>query len=459
MRRLMLLISLCLLSISGAASASPAATVTDFPRIDIRQLPNGVRLIVLPTPGAKTLQMRLQFDAGIAAEPHAVASLVGDLLLSGTSNGTRSQIDADIVQNGMVFGAGTGLDTTYITLTSPAGDVNWSLALLADIAEHASFPLPELDQVRTERIQMLEADQDDLAAIAHRVLPLLLYGPSHGYSSFDGVGDVSTLRGVTREDLIEFRRTWLRPDNAILVVSGDVDSSTVQISAERAFASWRNPPGPSPIREIGAPPVPTGTRVWLVDVPGAGATYLMGGATGRSYAERPVAAAVASSILSERFRGLEMSDDRVIADLGLHVAGTRGPRPVLFRPTTNSEDVGLTLASLVEALNEFGSNPISAAELRRTVESQLAENSALSTRVDVLPGALAASAAFGLPGDFVAMVPELLRQLSLAEVQETSAEMFAADIIQWVIVGDRARLEPELRAQGIAFEIYCEPSY
>src|SRR5690606_35309001 len=96
----------------------------------------------------------------------------------------------------------------------------------------------------------------------------LLYGPTHAYGKpASGTGFEQTVASITRDDLMAWHRAWFHPNNATLIVAGDVTLSALMPELERAFTAW--PRGQAPAKNVTPVPQGTGRSVYLIDQPGA----------------------------------------------------------------------------------------------------------------------------------------------------------------------------------------------
>ena len=154
-----------------------------------------------------------------------------------------------------------------------------SLALLADVVRRPTFPAHEIERVRKEWIAGIAREKVSPDALAMRVLPPLLYGAGHPYAiPFSGSGTEASVAALTRDDLVAFQRDFLRPDNATIIVTGAVTPESILPLLERHFGDWQPPAGAKPARvDIAAATATAGTRVYLLDRPGAPQTSILVG--------------------------------------------------------------------------------------------------------------------------------------------------------------------------------------
>src|SRR5690606_19701287 len=105
---------------------------------------------------------------------------------------------------------------------------------------------------------------------ALRVLPPLLYGEGHPYAiPFSGTDTEASVSALTRDDLVDFHRDWVRPEDATLIVVGDTTLEEIVPLLERHFGDWRGTGGVPATPQVGNVDLPGAPRVFLIDQPGA----------------------------------------------------------------------------------------------------------------------------------------------------------------------------------------------
>jgi zinc protease len=118
--------------------------------------------------------------------------------------------------------------------------------------------------------------QDQPSYLATRVFNNVVYGTGHPY---ERVRTDQSLSDMTREDLITFHDTYYRPQNATIVVSGDIKPDEAMAKVERAFGGWQQR-GPKTVYDVPAPKAPAQTTVYLFDRPNSPQSVIMVGALG-----------------------------------------------------------------------------------------------------------------------------------------------------------------------------------
>jgi len=104
--------------------------------------------------------------------------------------------------------------------------------------------------------------------MALRVFPALLYGSDHAYGNpFTGSGTIESLNKMTINDLKKFHQTWFKPNNATIVVVGDITMDEIKSRLEDVFDDWQ--PGEVPQKNIAEVSQPAKPVVYLMNRPGA----------------------------------------------------------------------------------------------------------------------------------------------------------------------------------------------
>ena len=123
--------------------------------------------------------------------------------------------------------------------------------------------------------------------IAARALPALLYGADHPYGRpFTGTGDAAAVRALTRDELVRFHQTWIRPDNATIFVVGDLPLAELVPQLEARFGDWRPPARAARAQGFDAPLPAPRPRIVLIDRPQSPQSVILAGAAaaGRGHA-------------------------------------------------------------------------------------------------------------------------------------------------------------------------------
>ncbi len=227
-----------------------------FPAIERHRLSNGLPVVLAHRPGVPVVRVSLLFDAGYAADQGrrpGTASFTMAMLDEGTKS-LGSLAIADRAESlGADLATGSSLDTSSASVSALAERLDDSVALLADIVRNPAFPPEEIERVRKEWLAAIGREKSSPDALASRLLPPLLYGEGHPYAiPFTGSGTEASIAALTREDLVDFQRDWLRPDNATLIVTGDTTAARILPVLEKHFGAWQAAGSPRPSKALPA---------------------------------------------------------------------------------------------------------------------------------------------------------------------------------------------------------------
>jgi zinc protease len=280
MKRALLSVMLLLAGASIVAQQAPDRThppqpgpppPLKLPAIQKRQLSNNLPVWIAELHEVPVAQINLVVLSGTANDPpgkFGIASLTSAMLDQGA--GSRSSLEiADAIDFlGADLGAASGTDSSAVRLHVPVARLADALPIMADVALRPTFPADELERVRRQRLTSLLQARDDAATVAAVAFARVLYGPTHRYGT-PSSGQAETIRSFTPADLRVFYQTTFRPDNAALLVVGDVTADRVMTLLEPAFGGWKAQGAPPPSPKL--PPVqePPKRELYLVDKPDA----------------------------------------------------------------------------------------------------------------------------------------------------------------------------------------------
>jgi predicted Zn-dependent peptidase len=234
------------------------------------KLDNGLELRVVTRKNYPIIELRLVFFSGTASdgkEP-GVTDVTGELLKAGGAGPWNA---ADLAERAESLGSSveieTGRDSTQISMTVTTGDLDAALDLLSAVAEKPRFAPAEFDKLKQRELERVKSEAKSSAGWAGSMVLYrqLFDSPSgaHPYSHFDATP--SEIAKITLESCKRWYQDNMTPENATLVVAGDVEPGVAKSAARRVFSNWQ---GVRPKRPIFDAPAAKPTHVvWLVDRP------------------------------------------------------------------------------------------------------------------------------------------------------------------------------------------------
>src|SRR5437868_13370746 len=251
-----------------------------LPPILTRQLPNGLKLLIVEQHELPLADFVLLVGSGGTADPSGktgIANLTATMLREGTT--TRKSLD--IADQTSFLGVGlfpqASWESSTLSLHTPTAQLDSALALFADVALHPSFPANEFERIRKNRLTELLQLRDQGPAIANLAFPAIIYGSAHPYGA-PLIGTEASVTSLTPADLHAYYQANFKPNNATLIVVGDVTPSQIEQKISALFGNWR--PGDVPQLTYGEPPNAGATTIYLVDKPGAAQSSFRIGAVG-----------------------------------------------------------------------------------------------------------------------------------------------------------------------------------
>jgi zinc protease len=420
---------------------------SNFPPFETFTLDNGLEVIFVEQ--HKVPKIRLQLVVGganAAASPdkQGVANFLAELITKGTRTRSAAQIAAMIEDVGGSISASAGLEWISLSVEALASDARLGYTLLSDMARNATLPQREFDVVKNQTLTMLEQDAVNPSSMADRQFARVAFG-GHPYGY---IRTPETVRNLTREDVAEFYRTFWRPNNALLVVVGDMSAEEARRETERAFRFWRAGEVPDfldyPVAEEG-----DRSKIYLVDRPTSEqATIQVGNLAINARNPDRYALEVVNAVLGSG------SSSRLYQNLRQDKGYTYGVQSRFARPNDRASfrvlgdfsqaNAGDAIREIINELERIRTEPISDQEIE-DVKGRMTGNFALSLED---PANFAIQLAVRrLTGVEIEELNEYLVRLQRVTVEEAQAAAYQYidtenPII--IVVGNAALLRPQL---------------
>jgi zinc protease len=425
------------------------------PRYVRRTLSNGVDLWIATWKALPLVQVSLQVPCGTGDDPEGKGGLVNltaRLLDQGTRRLTATELGEAFEQLGAVVRVGAGPDETAVGVSVLAGNLQSTLTLLADMIIHPRFDPADFDRERSLQLAGLLQGPEDVSWLAHRALPVVMFGPDHPYGK-PSEGYTETVRRLSLDDVRAFHAREFGPKGATVIVTGDVDLDDLRRSLEQTLGRWRAS-NVGPRSRTASAVKPDLGLIHLVDKPGAVQTVL---SVGRHWVDRRdsryMATLVGNHLLGEDF--LSRLNKNLREDHG-YTYGARSSfdfrrsRSVWRASTAVRADA--TAPALGEIIKELdglaGTKTITADEIDKSRSALARSYPEEFESPSGIASALAEMAEFNLPADYLETFLPSLEKVAPAEIQKAMTEVVAPAERNVLVVGDRKSVEPELKKAG-----------
>ena len=237
------------------------------PEIHLKQperftLSNGLTVLLVENHKLPRVRIQLTLDNPpvLQGDKAGVSDLTSSMLGKGSKNISMD----DFYEEVDFLGANISLDAQSGFASSLSKYFPRILELMADAALNPNFTQEEFDKEKDKLITGLKSQEKDVSAISNRVQAALAYGKGH---PFGEITSEKTVNSVALEDVEQYYRSYFVPENAYLVVIGDVDPDQAKELVTKYFTPWvRNKP---PSFSYAEPQDAQYTQINFIDMPNA----------------------------------------------------------------------------------------------------------------------------------------------------------------------------------------------
>ncbi|WP_176084593.1 pitrilysin family protein [Martelella sp. HB161492] len=425
-----------------------------FPEVETARLANGMQLMVVHRDGAPIVDFSMLLKTGpdVAWKESAegTGALAVTLLAHGTDTLSRDEIKTELGLLGADFSAAIDSNGSRIWLSAMKSGLRESLAIYSDIIMHPSFPQQEVDRVKALALDDLELSKDSPVDVADRVMSEVMFGADSPYGR---LATGQSLAAIDRAALERFYSTWFHPNNATLIVSGDTRLSEVQPLVEAAFSGWDSQTLPAVI--VPQEPVIDAANIYLVDKPGAIQSVIKAAVTGpaRSQADqenRRIFNQVMGGDFVSRINMTLREEKGWSYGARSNFGGPDGGRLFSVTAPVQSDKTAPAMAEIATILRGVVSDQAVAAEEVEAAKDQaiLGLPDAWSTNQGII-GYLVSEVQNGLPQGYYDDYADKLESIDVDAVNQAAQVILGGKPLTWVIVGDRAKIEDDIRALGL----------
>ncbi|MEO7971222.1 MAG: pitrilysin family protein [bacterium] len=419
-------------------------------------LRNGLLVLVVQDQRLPLVSYRLAMRSGDAHDPAelpGLADMLTGLLTEGTQSRTSREIADEVARLGATLQAGANSDYTTVAASSLTTFSDEILELLADVALRPVFPENEVELTKQNTKESLKQQRAQPSFLATEMVAKLMFG-AHPYSVTAPTPEA--IDATTREKLIEFHRSKFIPNNAVLLVAGDVEHDSLLKRIESLFGSWL--PGEVPGDEFPAPPKRTSRSAYVIDRPGSAQANIVIANIGMTRTSpdyfpllvmHTVLGANASSRLFMNLREEKGYTYGAYSSLDARrTAGTFRATAEVRTPVT-----GDSLKEFFYELGRIRSEPVSEKEL---ADAKSYLTGVFPIRLETQEGLidqLLQIKMFGLPDNYLDTYRSNIQMVTREQIQTVANKYVRPDEAAIVIVGDAAQLTEQIKpyAQDIQF--------
>lgn len=427
-----------------------------FPELQREKLSNGLNIVLAKRKGVPTVVMRLMLDAGYKTDHLAspgTAALAMNLLDEGTKDLTSLEINEQLQLLGASISTFSNQDNSTVYMNTLKPSLDASIDIFADVVLNPAFPAKEFDRLKTEQINSIKNEKSQPFPMALRVMNKLLYGDGHPYSNpYTGSGYESTVEKLTRDDILKFYNSWMKPNNATIVVTGDVEMSELKSKLQKSLGKWKK--GNVPEITFSKPKTNTKNTLYLMDRPESQQSVIIAGHLTEKYGDvSEIALEQMVNILGGAFTSrinMNLREDKHWSyGAGGFVMDAKAERPFIVYGSVQTDKSAESVTEFKKEISEFiGSRPATQDELDKVKTNQILKLPGQWETNSSVNSSVANLVRFSLPDDYYQKYDDNVRNLTITDITKISKTVVKPDAVNWFMVGDRAKIASKLDELG-----------
>lgn len=419
------------------------------------ELKNGLKVMVVENHKLPRVSFSLRIDNKpiVEGDKAGVSSLLGSMLGNGTTNIPKDNFNEEIDFLGARLGFGSS--SSYASSLSKYAER--ILELMADAAINPLLTQDEFEKEKSKLLENLKNNEKNVDAISSNVSGALSYGKEHAYGEFV---TPETINNVELQDVLDFYAKSFNPNNAYLIVIGDVEFKTVKKQVSKLFKSWEK----SSIAnwEVTSPtPNVNQTEIDFVDLPDASqsSVSITNNVAFKMNDKDYHAGLIANNILgggSEGYLFLNLREKHGYTYSARSSLGTSKYGASRFNASAKVRNM-VTDSAVVQALSEMErirTEPVDASVLEsakaayvgrfvRNLESpQTVANYALNIKIN------------NLPEDFYANYLQKINDVSAEDITRVANKYFKTENARIVVIGKGSEMLENLEKTGIPIKYF-----
>lgn len=415
-----------------------------------QRLPNGLRVVLAERRGVQLVSAQLVVLSGSEVDPPrqaGLAELTAGMLAKGTRRRSASALAQAAESLGGALESSAGWHQSEIAVTVTVPKLDAALALVGEAVQQPAFAPAELDRLRAQALDELKVAYSRPATLATLASQRQLFGSgAYGHPSS---GTPASLSRIDRAALLAYHARHYRPDNAVLVLAGDLDAGSALRLARRHFGAWKasRPAGVPRTAPMGAPLPQT---ITVIDMPASGQTAVVVAAPLSPLTSDRATAAVMNAVLGGGYSSRLNQEIRIRRGLSYGATSVLDMRPGgnSLRAVVQTKNASAAeVVRLVQAeFDRLVATPVGDAELAARKASLIGEFSRGVETTAGLGTTVKALIIAGRPLAELSQHIEALSSVGADALQRYAAEHLGAADRRVVIAGDAASFIEALRA-------------
>jgi zinc protease len=436
------------------------------PKIQRTKLSNGLSILLAEDHKLPLVQLNMVLKSGWAADPKdrpGAGALTAELLDEGTKNLTAIEISKAAQAIGANLGTASSFDGSVVQLNVLKKHFDNGLSLMSDIILNPTFPAEELERQRKIYLGRIQQEAKDPGIAARKTFLRVLYGPEHPYGQpCTGSGTESSIKAIQREDLLKYYNANYLPNNATVVIAGDITLEEAKAKLESAFRTWRS--GDISQNEIPPPPQISRTKIYLVDKPSAAQSVIYAGNLG---IRRNDPDYIAAQVLNRAFGGKFTSriNMNLREDKGYSYGSrssfmdARGVGAFFVSAPVQTQSTKESVVEIIKELHDVSEKrPLTEDELADAKDNLMKGFPQQFQTLPTIAGLMAELVLYDLPDDYWVKMLNEINAVTAEIATKAAKDHLHPDQMLLVIVGDRQKIEPKIRELNLGEIEFFDPA-
>lgn len=438
-------------SVRPTPPPNPLVTMPDFWR---QELDNGIQVIGTANAEVPLVSMRLDFDGGHLLESpdkYGVASLTAQMMNEGTENFSAEEFENELDKLGSRISVSSGNDSFTITVQSLLRNLDATIELLEERLYNSAFSQNDLDRLRQQQIEAIEASKEEPSGIAGIVYPKLIYGDDHAFS-VSAAGSIPSLESITLEDIEAFASKNLVSQALKVSVVGELTQQ--EAINKLVFLDAL----PNEEVELNAQPAVTNideTTLYLVDKPGAAQSEIRVGyltdvtydAAGE-YWERYLMNYALGGAFNSRINLNLREDKGYTYGARSNFSATKLPGPFTASASVRTDATADSVVQFINEITDYRENGITPDELQFTKDaigqSEARDYETPGQKARLLDQIIT----YDLPPDFVRQQQAVISGMTEEKILQLAQEHLPLNKMKILVVGDKEVVGESLAELG-----------
>ena len=435
------------------------APAVKLPAVWDSALSNGMRVHGIENTEVPLVQFDIVIDGGMLLDKLdkvGVANLMARMLMQGTANKTPQELEEAIAQLGATINVAAGAEEVSVTVSTLARNYKATLALVQEILLQPRWDEKEFALIKQSVLSQIRQQEADPSALAASHFGQLVYGKDNILSR-NILGTAETVNAIGMADLKQYYSANLSPSVARMHVVGALPKAEVARSLAELNRQWKARPVTLPTPSAATGPLPATAKVYFVDVPDAKQSVLMVGYRSLAATDADFYPATVTNYIlggggfASRLTQQLREGKGYTYGVRSTFAGSKNAGPFVISTSVRS-NVTLESAQLIKTILQDYAPTFAQADLENTKNFLVKSNARAFETAGAKLGMLDNISKFGWRPNYVTEREQIVKAMTLPQVQGLSQKYIDPAKMVWLVVGDAKTQLPRMKELG-----YGEP--